>query len=100
MIVVEEVAGVGSRARVVGLALNSIGALSFSQRGRARVVGVKTRVLRGLVKEMLQWSSEQPPRAGMGELGGSKEYFWLRIREDFLQEAAFKLGHNVYMGFQ
>lgn len=57
-----------------GPALNSIGALSFSQRGRAGVVGAKTRALRGLVKEMLQWSLEQPSRAGMGKLRGSKEY--------------------------
>lgn len=34
----------------------------------------------------------------MLELGGSKEYFRLRVREDFLQEAAFKLGYDVQLG--
>lgn len=40
MIAVEEVAGAGSRAQVEGLALNSIGALSFSQGRKAEAVGV------------------------------------------------------------
>lgn len=55
MIVVEEVAVVGSRAQVEGLALNSIGALSFLQKRKAGVVGWgNMRVLSGLVREMLQ----------------------------------------------
>lgn len=33
-------------------------------------------------------------------LGGGKEYFWLGVREDFLQEAAFELDHEVQTGFQ
>ena len=40
MIVMEVVAGVGSRAWVEGLALNSIGTLFFSQGGKAEIVVV------------------------------------------------------------
>lgn len=39
-------------------------------------------------------------RAWMLELGRSKEYFWLEVREDFLQEAAIELGCEVQVGFQ
>lgn len=39
-------------------------------------------------------AAARDPRAEMGEQGGSKGVLLVE-REDFLQEAAFNLGHNV-----
>ena len=61
MIVMEEVAGVGSRSWLERQPFNSIGALSFSQKESRGIGdwGNNTRAWRELVKEMLWKSSKQ-----------------------------------------
>lgn len=85
MIAVEEVAGVGSRAQVEGLALNSIGKESRGggDSGAGEYKGIERIGERNASRKFKAINGDSWTRTWMLELRGSK-YFWLGVREGFL----------------